>query len=159
VWASLWEVGAYEERAWYGIDQRDVAMAVLVNDQSEDERANIVAFTGNPVADDPRWLVESQLGDLDVVAAEPGVWPEQVLLTMDGGNVTAIDRVTQSSEAAVVLDDTQLAELGGLLWDIEAAFPIDETPATGTLMLDTECKVLEDGRLVVKQVRPFVRGE
>lgn len=157
VWASLWEVGAYEERAWYGIDQRAVAMAVLVNDQAEDEQANIVAFTGNPVADDPRWLVESQLGDLDVVAAEPGVWPEQVLLTVEDGAVTAIDRVTPSSEAAEVLSDARLEALGALLWDIDAAFPIDGTPPAGTLMLDTECKVLEDGRLVVKQVRPFLR--
>ncbi|MFN7145424.1 MAG: PEP/pyruvate-binding domain-containing protein, partial [Myxococcota bacterium] len=157
VWASLWEVGAYEERAWYGIDQRAVAMAVLVNDQAEDEQANIVAFTGNPVADDPRWLVEAQLGDLDVVAAEPGVWPEQVLLTLDDGAVTAIDRVSASSEAPEVLTDAQLGEFGALLWDIDGTFPIDATAPAGTVMLDTECKVLEDGRLVVKQVRPFLR--
>ncbi len=55
VWASLWSEGAWEERAWYGIDPLDVAMGVLVNEQSEDEEANIVAFTGTPTAADARW--------------------------------------------------------------------------------------------------------
>ncbi len=157
VWASLWEVGAYEERAWYGIDQRAVAMAVLVNTQTEDEQANIVGFTGNPTMDDPRWLVEAQLGDLDVVSAEPGVWPEQALLTLDGGAVVAIDRMATSSEADEVLTDAQLEDLGALLWEVDAAYPVDATAESGTVMLDTECKVLADGRLVIKQVRPFLR--
>ena len=159
VWASLWKGGAYEEREWYGIDQRLVAMAVLVNTQSEDEQANIVGFTGHPTLDDPRWLVESQLGDLDVVGAEPGVWPEQVLLTLADGAVTHIDRVSLSSEADLVLSDARLEALGALLWDVAAVFPVDDAaPEGGTLMLDTECKILEDGRLIIKQVRPFVRG-
>ncbi|MDP2306152.1 MAG: PEP/pyruvate-binding domain-containing protein [Pseudomonadota bacterium] len=158
VWASVWLSGAYEERDWYGIDHRLVSMAILVNTQSEDEQANIVGFTGHPTLEDPRWLVESQLGDLDVVSAEPGVWPEQVLLTLVGGAVTSIDRVTQSSEAAEVLSDSQLEALGVLLWDVAAVFPVDdEVPDGGTLLLDTECKVLDDGRLVIKQVRPYLR--
>jgi hypothetical protein len=158
VWASTWLGGAYEERDWYGIDQRLVQMAVLVNTQSEDEQANIVGFTGHPTLDDPRWLVESQLGDLDVVSAEPGVWPEQVLLTLADGAVTTIDRMSTSSEAAEVLSDTQLQALGALLWNVAAVFPVDDTvPDGGTLLLDTECKILDDGRLVIKQVRPFLR--
>jgi hypothetical protein len=159
VWASLWHVGAWEERAWYGIDPSLVAMAVLVDTQSEDEQANIVAFTGNPSADDDRWLVEAQLGDLDVVSAEPGVFPEQELLTVADGEVTGIDRVNTSSETdAAILSDARLDELGGLLWEVQDVFPIDDpVPEGGTLMLDTECKVLSDGRLIIKQVRPFLR--
>jgi hypothetical protein len=158
VWASLWHVGAWEERAWYGIDPALVEMAVLVDAQSENEQANIVGFTGNPTSDDDRWLVEAQLGDLDVVSAEPGVWPEQVLLTLDDGDVTGIDRVSASSEADLVLDDTRLEALGALLWTVNTVFPVDDAvPDGGTLMLDTECKFLSDGRLIIKQVRPFLR--
>jgi hypothetical protein len=133
-------------------------MAVLVDAQSENEQANIVGFTGNPTSDDDRWLVEAQLGDLDVVSAEPGVWPEQVLLTLDDGDVTGIDRVSASSEADLVLDDTRLEALGALLWTVNTVFPVDDAvPDGGTLMLDTECKFLSDGRLIIKQVRPFLR--
>jgi len=160
VWASLWSAGAWEERAWYGMDQGAVAMAVLVNDQAEDEQANLVAFTGNPTAEDPRWLVEAQVGDLDVVAAEPGVTPERTLLTVEGGEVVQVERVDRSSEVDEddeVLSDARLGEVGALLWEIDAVMPFDGVAPTGTLMWDTEQKVLEDGRLVVKQVRPFVR--
>ncbi len=157
VWASLWNAGAWEERAWYGVDQSRVAMALLVNTQSEDEEANIVAFTGNALADDARWLVESQAGDLDVVSADPGVTPERVLLSMDGAEVVEIDRVADSSEAEEVLSDAQLEAVGALLFEVDALMPYDGEPATGTFMWDTEQKVLGDGRLVIKQVRPYQR--
>ncbi len=157
VWASLWNAGAWEERAWYGVDQSRVAMALLVNTQSEDEEANIVAFTGNALADDTRWLVESQAGDLDVVSADPGVTPERVLLSMDGGEVAEIDRVADSSEVEEVLSDAQLEAVGALLFDVDSVMPYDGEPATGTFMWDTEQKVLADGRLIIKQVRPYQR--
>jgi hypothetical protein len=161
VWASLWNRPAWEERAWYGIDQGGVAMGVLVDTRVDDERANMVAFTGNPTADDDRYLVNSQAGEVDVVSTEPGVWPEQVLLTVEGGAVRSIDRVVESSEVdpgEEVLTDAQYSSLGALLWNVAAVFPVDdEVPAGSTLLLDTEWKLLSDGRLVVKQVRPFLR--
>jgi hypothetical protein len=135
---------------------------VLVNDRSESEQANIVAFTGNPSSDgDDRYLVNAQLGDLDVVSAEPGVWPESVLLTVVDGSVTSILRVSSSSETAageVVLNDERLRELGARLWTILQVFPVDTRPPEGSdLLLDTEWKILSDGRLIVKQVRTFLR--
>ena len=37
-------------------------------------------------------------------------------------------------------------------------FPIDEAvPDTATVLLDTEWKLREDGQLVIKQLRPFLR--
>ncbi len=161
VWASLWSVAAYEERDWYGIDHAAASMAVLVNTRSADEQANIVAFTGSPTADDDRYVVNAQLGELAVVAAESGVFPEKTLLTVSRGSVVAIERVSASSETVgdqVVLSDDQLTQLGEVLAGIEADYPIDgEAPAGAVVLLDTEWKVLSDGRLVVKQVRPFVR--
>lgn len=160
VWASLWADGAWEERAWYGIDHLDVAMAVLVNEQSEDEQANIVAFTGNPSADDSRWLVEAQAGDLDVVSAEPGITPERSYLTVRLGEVTDIERSERSSEVGPgeeVLDDDALESVGLLLYSVDEAMPRDDDISGGTFMWDTELKVLDDGRLVIKQVRPFLR--
>ncbi len=161
VWASLWNEGAWEERDWYGVEQRDVAMAILVNDQSEREEANLVAFTGNPTGEDDRWLVEAQVGDVDVVSAEPGVTPERTLLTVSGGAVTGFERMDTSSEVVadeVVLSDAQLYEVGALLLEVDAVMPHDEdAPEGAVVMWDTEQKYLEDGRHIIKQVRPFAR--
>jgi hypothetical protein len=162
VWASLWNAEAYDEREWYGIDHRRAAMAVLVDPRATGELANIVAFSGNPAAPaDDRYLVDAQAGELDVVLPDPGVFPEESLLDVTSGAVTAIHRIRGSSEVPAgvwVLSDAQLKEIGGLLWQIVQVFPVDgAVPSGATVLLDTEWKILADGSLVVKQVRPFLR--
>ena len=161
VWSSLWLPRAYEERSWYGIDHRAVAMAILVDTRIANEQANIVAFTGNPLGPERAdYLVNAQLGELDVVSSEPGVWPEKVLLTVTGGEVTAIQRARASTEVGdgeVVLDDDRLRELGRELWNVAAVYPLDaDAPAGKRALLDTEWKIRPDGQLVIKQVRPFL---
>ncbi|MCB9558411.1 MAG: hypothetical protein H6707_20010 [Deltaproteobacteria bacterium] len=160
VWASTWNFKAFEERAWYGIDQHRVAMGVLVNARTADERANIVAFSGNPnQADDPRYLVNAQLGELAVVAAEPGVFPERVLLTIVAGEVSEILRARGSTELPAgehVLDDAQLKALGRTLSAIVSVYPVDDAQVGDRVLLDTEWKLTQQGQLIIKQVRPFL---
>lgn len=162
VWASLWNAEAYDEREWYGIDHERAAMAVLVDPRATGELANIVAFSGNPTAkSDDRYLVDAQAGELTVVLPEPGVFPEESLLTMANGLVSAIDRIRASSEVPAgtwVLQDAQLQQIGSLLWQIVQVYPVDGTiPPGASVLLDTEWKILSDGSLIVKQVRPFLR--
>ena len=161
VWASLWNMKAFEEREWYGVDHRQVAMGILVNTRTKGELGNIVAFSGNPLLrGDDRYLVNAQLGELDVVAAEPGVWPEKELLTIADGLVVDIERLrgsTELPEGQWVLDDARLRELGRNLATIVQVYPIDgSAPPTVDVLLDTEWKIRPDGRLVIKQVRPFL---
>ncbi len=159
VWSSLWYMGAWEERDWYGIDQGKVAMGILVNDRSKDEQANMVAFTGNPTSEgDDRFLINAQEGELEVVAAEAGVFPESILLTVEGGTVTEIYRVSPSSEVDEVLTDEELEELGSVLDDVREVYPVDlEVPEERDLLWDTEWKETSEGRLVIKQIRPYIR--
>ena len=164
VWASLWKTSAWEERDWYGIDHDRVAMGILVDDRAKDEQANIVAFSGNPTSPgDDRYLVNAQVGELEVVSSEPGVYPEKDLLTLEDGAVTEILRVSESSEVEAgehVLSDSRLAELGGVLWDIAQVFPMDaQVPEGMEVLWDTEWKVWSDGRLIIKQIRPYLREE
>ncbi|MDP2313452.1 MAG: PEP/pyruvate-binding domain-containing protein [Pseudomonadota bacterium] len=159
VWASSWNLAAWEERDWYGIDHERVAMGILCDTRSNAELANIVAFAGNPTADgDDRYLVNAQLGELEVVSAESGVYPEKALLTLEDGVVTQVDRVSSSSEADLVLTDAELAEIGAVLWDIALLYPNDdEVPEGHTLIWDTEWKITSEGQLIIKQIRPFLR--
>lgn len=162
VWASLWNTAAWEERDWYGIDHTQVAMGILVNTRSKDEQVNAVAFTGNPTSEgDDRYLVNAQLGEFDVVSSEPGVYPEKVLLTLSAGAVVKVLRVSESSEVSSgedVMSDSQLEELGAVLYAAADAYPVDsELPEGRDLLWDTEWKVLDDGRLIIKQIRPYLR--
>jgi hypothetical protein len=105
--------------------------------------------------------VDAQAGELTVVLPEPGVFPEENLLTMTNGGVSAIDRARASSQVPAgtwVLQDTQLQQIGSLLWQIVQVYPVDgKVPSGASVILDTEWKILADGSLVVKQVRPFLR--
>lgn len=161
VWASLFNPKAHDERAFYGVDPTLVAMGVLVNERSDAELANMVAFSGNPtLRSDTRFLVNAQVDELPVVSPAPGVWPEQVLLTLKDAAVTEIERITPSSERpnGQVLGDADLRMLGGELARLGGIFPYDaEPPANRSFMLDTEWKVMPDGSLRIKQVRPFLK--
>jgi len=164
VWSSLWKMSAWDERDWYGIDHTAVAMGVLVNTRAVDEAANAVAFSGNPTAaGDDRYLVNAQVGEIEVVSGDDGSTPERVLLTLDAGEVTEILRVDASSEVMEgqqVLSDAVLEELGALLYSISEVYPMDHAlPEDSTLLWDTEWKRLSDGRLIIKQIRPYLRLE
>lgn len=162
VWASLHNAKAHDERTFYGIDPARVAMGVLVNERSEAELANMVVFSGNPsVRSDERFLVNAQRGELPVVSPEPGVWPEEALLTVEGGEVTAVDRIAASSLALPgeqVVSDADLGLVGAVLARLAGIYPFDAAPPDGhVFLLDTEWKVMPDGSLRIKQVRPFLK--
>ncbi len=164
VWSSLWKMSAWDERDWYGIDHTQVAMGVLSTTRSKDEAANAVAFTGNPTsAGDGRYLVNAQVGELEVVSTESGVTPERVLLTVEAGEVSEILRVEDSSEVMSgqqVLSDAVLEDMGALLYEITQVYPNDQVlPEGWALLWDTEWKRLSDGRLIIKQIRPYLRQE
>ncbi len=160
VWASLWGQPAFEEREYYQMDHLQVGMGMLINPRFSGEAANGVAFTGNPTdITDPRFTINVQLGETPVVDGTPGVVAELDRVRI-GADSVEIDRVQASSlvdKGEHVLSDGQLTELARLLASIEAVYPVDGTPPSGTkLMLDTEFKITPDGVVVLKQVRPFV---
>lgn len=160
VWSSLWSFGAFEERDYYQLDHGAIAMGATISLRYEDELANGVALTGDPV--DPRsgrYTVDAQAGEVDVVSATPGVTAELSYLSLEGGQVTQIERAVASTlvpSGEQVLSDAQLRELGGLMAALAQAYPIDFEIAGGAPpILDLEFKITRDGQLVIKQIRPF----
>ena len=165
VWSSLWSFGAFDERDYYQLDHGQVAMGATVSLRYEDERANGVAFTGNPGnPDDPSYLVNAQYGDTDVVDPTPGQTAELSALTMQSGEVGSIARVVASSlvdPGTPVVTDAQLRELGRIMAELDATYPrdVDEGPEVDRPLLDLEFKVDGDGAIVLKQIRLFPKPE
>ncbi|MEM9454084.1 MAG: PEP/pyruvate-binding domain-containing protein [Myxococcota bacterium] len=161
VWASLWNFGAFEEREYYQLDHRQIAMGATVSLRFEDERANGVAFTGDPV--DPRrsrFTVNAQAGEIDVVSPTPGITAELTFLTIDDGEVVEIERAVESSlvpNGQPVVSEDHLEELGGLMAELEQIYPVDDQDESlEDPILDLEFKVTHDDALVIKQIRTFV---
>lgn len=157
VWASLWSSRAFAEREWYGIDHRLVSMSILVNTRSKDERANMVVFSGDPDSQDDRVLINSQLGHLSVVSDEGGVFPERIIIDDNNEQFTVADRQHSSEKKNPIVSDEIAIDIAKIMSRIKSSYPAFKLAQGSKLLLDTEWKILEDGRLIIKQIRPFVR--
>ncbi len=79
-WASLWNLRAFDERAFFRIDQKSVAMAVLVHRSFPDEYANGVVVTHNPYNKyNDAILINVQAGENSVVRPDEQYLPDQIL--------------------------------------------------------------------------------
>jgi phosphoenolpyruvate synthase/pyruvate phosphate dikinase len=80
VWASLWDFAAFEERDYFKIDHKTIAMGVLVHRSYPAEAANGVAITENifnPFM--PAVTINVQVGEISVVNPEEKYLPDQIL--------------------------------------------------------------------------------
>jgi hypothetical protein len=78
VWSSVWNESSYWERELFGIDQRNIAIGVLVHRAFPDELANGVIISKNLARDNfPGITVNIQKGENSVVKPDKGVVCEQ----------------------------------------------------------------------------------
>jgi hypothetical protein len=81
IWASVWNLGAFQEREHYRIDHARVAMAVLVQTSVDDSIGNGVAITANPYDElRPGVLINVQRRGASVTGAHGDQIPEQWLV-------------------------------------------------------------------------------
>ena len=164
VYASLWNFRAYEERAFFRIDHMAAAMGVLVHPNYADERANGVAVTEDIVyqtggAGRPRmYYVNTQVGEDLVTNPEGESIPEELLLSTRGARD---DRFIRSSNRAadggVILNDEHRNELRNYLRTVHGKFrDLYQVAANERFAMEIEFKITSDGRLAVKQARPWV---
>jgi phosphoenolpyruvate synthase/pyruvate phosphate dikinase len=162
VWASLWNLGAFDEREFHRIDHQAAAMGVLVHPNFDDEAANGVAVTKNPF--DPNWdgfYVNVQVGESLVTNPDADATPDELLISAIGPNeeyeTQYIRRSSLTAGGATVLTPAQITELTGALDTIQRRFKVVyRAEADADFAMDVEFKVDVAGRLVVKQARPWV---
>jgi pyruvate,water dikinase len=167
VWASIWNVRAFEERDYAGIDHTQVAMAVLVTPSFPDELANGVAITANvydPAAGgEDGFFVNGQLGEASVVQPPPGVRVDSLLYYFfhAGQPATYYTRSNLVAPGTSVLTRAQLFDLGRALEALRDGFAGDYDPPAGygALPMDVEWKLVDEGggahTIWIKQARPY----
>jgi len=155
VWASVWSWEAFAERDWYGLDQRKVAMAILVQESIDDDVVNGVAITGNPYYQArPAVYLNSQARGGSVTGATGNEVPEQVLYyTYDTGR--GIERISESSRSRGVrlVSDAEVQRFAAQLEAIHEEF-VDDHVGTARAV-DVEFLVRADRSFVVVQARPY----
>lgn len=163
VWASLWTYRAFEERDFYRIDHLQTAMGVLVHPNYDDELANGVAVTKNIY--DAEWrgyYVNVQVGE-DLVT-NPGAFsiPDEFLVAdLAGVERYEIQYIRHSNLVPAgenILTKAQIFELADMMALIQRHFrPLyNFRPTDRDFAMDIEFKITADGRLNIKQARPWV---
>jgi pyruvate, water dikinase len=159
VWASLWNLRAWDEREFFRVDHMTSAMGVLLHPNFDDELSNGVAVTKNII--DPNWIgyyVNAQLGESLVTNPDPNAVPEEFLIAeLVGATRYEIQYVTFSSLLAAgqtVITRAHAEQLADTMSLIQNRF---KTLYQGdsTFAMEIEFKVDVANQLVVKQARPF----
>ncbi len=159
VFASVWSTQAFEERAFWGIDQLAVRMGVLVGPAFDDEAVNGVLITQN-IADPTvaGMYVNVQQGEVSVTNPSDGSLPEvfSIILAPSGLQV-ARARFSSLSEGVSLLSETETATLYAAATEIVEHFAPLYGQDPNALLLDMEFKLVGPERaLVIKQVRPYI---
>ncbi len=164
VYASLWNFRAYEERAFFRIDHMAAAMGVLVHPNYAGERANGVAVTEDIVYQTggdgrPRmYYVNTQVGEDLVTNPDGESIPEELLLSTRGPRDDRFIRSSnRTADGGAILNDEHRNELRAYLRTVQGRFrDLYEVSANERFAMEIEFKITSDGRLAVKQARPWV---
>jgi len=170
-YASAWLYRTYEERDYYGVDQKSVGMALLVHHTFTDETANGVAITANQYDStglNPAFYVNVETGgDAEVVHLPPGITADQFLYYRDAPN-QPISFITHSNlvpAGTTVLTNKQVSQLATALDAIHELFrSAYQSSTSGFYAMDVEFKFAKVDALGnatpapllwIKQARPY----
>ncbi|MFN0199875.1 MAG: PEP/pyruvate-binding domain-containing protein [Bacteroidia bacterium] len=172
VWASAWNVRAFEERAHFNMEQKGVAMAILCHRSFGDEAANGVAITQHLYRKDyPAYTINVQEGETSVVLPSDSVVCEQFVLSFSssvtGRPDLGIDYLSKSSltKGKNVLSEKEIAQLTDALKGIKQHFYYEtqygsrnktDLHAYENYGLDIEFKLeAKTRKLYIKQARMY----
>ncbi len=163
VWASLWTYRAFEERDFHRIDHQQTAMGVLVHPNYDGELANGVGVTKNIY--DANWrgyYVNVQVGEDLVTNPEATSIPDEFLVADLAGleryEIQYVRRSNLVPDGEPILGKEQVFELADIMGLIRQHF----RPLYGVdrwdkdFAMDIEFKITAEGKLAVKQARPWI---
>ena len=159
VWASVYSFRGFEERLLFSVDEREVAMGILIHRGFPGEEVNGVAITANVLNPASHgYYINAQVGEIPVVGPEGGELPEQLIYkAFVPPEVVILARSSVTGGAPVL----QAAELSRLACVLRAAHghlrARYEAQIPGDFAIDVEFKVDGPERQVsIKQARPWV---
>ena len=158
VYASLWNFRAFIERDFHRIDHKAAAMGVLVHPSYQDELANGVAVSFDPIyGGDERYYVNTQLGEDLVTNPDAHSVPEEILLHRSGGNYSVLATSNQVPPGQLLMSNAQLNQLADRLTVIHDHFKALYNPAPDEpFAMEIEFKITSEDILAIKQARPWV---
>jgi len=169
VWASLWNVRAYDERAFARIRRDTLGMGILVHSANLSERANGVGVSRNviePVRGD-QYYINAQIGEASVTNPAPAVSTEQLIYQWYRQPPVLYQSESSLLGAlpvppATVLSEAEVARVSCALQAVHEHFRplLDPEAQDPWFAMEIEFKLMGPERqLLVKQARPHSFGD
>ncbi len=158
VYASLWNFRAFIERDFHRIDHLAAKMGVLVHPSYQDELANGVAVSFDPIyGTDEYYYLNTQLGEDLVTNPDAHSVPEEIRLHRSGSYYLALGTSNQVPPGQLLMSNAQLSQLGRHLEVIHDHFEGLYKPAPDEpFAMEIEFKITSEDILAIKQARPWV---
>lgn len=161
VFASLWNLRAYEEREFYRVNHFLTAMGVLCHPNYSDEKVNGVGVSIDPVYSSVgTYYLNSQLGEDLITNPGSNSQPEELLLSKDPDGMDPILIVQRSNLAtgdSLLMSAQQLDDMRYYMTVIHDTFEeIYGAEGNPTFAVDIEYKITSENQLIIKQARPWV---
>ncbi|MFN8423315.1 MAG: PEP/pyruvate-binding domain-containing protein [Anaerolineae bacterium] len=158
VYASTWTFRAFDERQYYRIDHFRTAMGVLVHANYDDEQANGVGVTTDPIyRSTGTYYLNTQLGENLVTNPDALSIPEEILLgAAEGSGYTLVRPSNQVPEGRQLLSNANLEAMRRYLGVIQARFQdLYGQQSNPNFHMEIEYKIAADADLEIKQARPW----
>ncbi len=161
VYASLWNLRAFEEREFYRIDHFNTAMGVLCHPNYSEEKANGVGVSVDPIYQTSNtFYLNTQVGEELITNPDFTSSPEEILLDRDSNSEEGYVVVEYSSllpNNSIILEEHYLDLMRDYLTVIHDQFEVLYHAENRTdFAMDIEYKITSDDRLIIKQARPWV---
>ena len=161
VYASLWNLRAFEEREFYRINHFKTAMAVLCHPNYSGEIANGVGVSIDPIyKTENTFYLNTQLGE--ELITNPSIYavPEEILLndfeTAQTG-YTVVSYSNLMSANKTVMREKHYEEMREYLTKIHNEFKsLYRAKNEDDFAMDIEYKITKENQLIIKQARPWV---
>lgn len=161
VYASMWNYRAFEERAFYRIDHFQAAMGVLVHRNFENEQANGVGVTTDPVyQSENTFYLNTQVGEDLVTNPNALSIPEEILVNAQPGVTPAYAVMQPSNQVApdaLIFREIYIEQMREYLSVIHTRFQVlYHAEQEEDFAMEVEYKISAEGQLSIKQARPWV---
>ncbi|BDS11387.1 PEP/pyruvate-binding domain-containing protein [Aureispira anguillae] len=162
IYASLWNLRAFDEREFYRVNHLTASMGVLCHSNYSDEKANGVGVSTDPMyqTNDAFYYLNSQVGEDLITNPNNTAVPEELLLDIVATSATDYIVLQHSSlvpNKGLILERKHLDQIRAYLTVIHNKFEVlYNAVGNPTFAMEIEYKITADNQLVIKQARPWV---
>ncbi|MCB0516969.1 MAG: PEP/pyruvate-binding domain-containing protein [Chitinophagales bacterium] len=161
VYASFWNLRAFEEREFYNVNHFAGAMGVLCHLNYTDEKANGVGVSIDPIYNtNNTFYLNSQVGEDLITNPTPNAISEEILLDkvrVSENDFILIRHSNLVGNDSILMQPQYLSEIRAYLTVIHDRFALlYKAEENDNFAMEIEYKITSDNRLVIKQARTWV---